>query len=86
MFFFFSQIPNTPSRIPITPYPILIPVSLPFLYFYSIIGLIQAHKPVLDIVLGKTVWSKLIKKVCQGIRKKFSSLFMIQKKADQAGL
>ena len=57
-----SQIPRTPSQMPNTPYPILIPV-------YSIICLIQAHKPVLDIVLGRTVWTKLIKQVCQGIRK-----------------
>ena len=56
-----SQIPRTPSQLPNTPYPILIPV-------YSIIFLIQAHKPVLDIVLGRTVWSKLVKKVCEGIR------------------
>ena len=28
----------------------------------SIICLAKAHKPVLDIVLGKTVWNKLIKK------------------------
>ena len=56
-----SQIPRTPSQMPNTPYPILIPV-------YSIIFLIQAHKPVLDIVLGRTVWSKLVKKVCEGIR------------------
>ena len=48
-----SQIPRTPSQMPNTPYPILTPV-------YSIICLIQAHKPVLDIVLGRTVWSKLV--------------------------
>ena len=62
-----SQILSTPSQIPNTPYPILIHVSLPFLDFYSIICLTQAHKPVLDIVLGKTVWTKLIKQVCHVI-------------------
>ena len=61
-----SQIPRTPSQLPNTPYPILIPV-------YSIIFLIQAHKPVLDIVLGRTVWSKLIKKVIRNLHQEPTS-------------
>ena len=37
---------------------------LPFMDTFSIFCLTQAHKPVLDVVLGKTVWNKLIQKVC----------------------
>ena len=39
---------------------------LPFLDTYSIICLAKAHKPVQDIIVGKTVWNQLIRQVCQG--------------------
>ena len=47
--------------------PELVESLLPFLDTYSAICLARAHKPVLDVVLGKTVWKKLIKKVCHGM-------------------
>ena len=40
---------------------------LPFLDTFSTICLAQAHRFVLDIVLGKTVWKKLVKQVCHGM-------------------
>ena len=39
---------------------------LPFLDTYSIICLAKAHKPVQDIIVGKTVWNQMIRQVCQG--------------------
>ena len=47
--------------------PELVERLLPFLDTYSTVCLVQAHKPVLDIVLGKTVWKKLVKQVCHGM-------------------
>ena len=44
--------------------PELMENLLPFLDTYSIICLAKAHKPVQDIVLGKTVWNKLIRQIC----------------------
>ena len=52
--------------------PELVENLFPFLDTNSISCLTQAHKPVLDIVLGKTVWNKLIKQVCRGIRERNS--------------
>ena len=47
--------------------PELVESLLPFLDSYSTICLAQAHQPVLDILLGKTVWKKLVKEVCRGM-------------------
>ena len=47
--------------------PELVDSLIPFLDTYSTICLAQAHKPVLDIILGKTAWNKLIKRVCHGM-------------------
>ena len=44
--------------------PELMENLLPFLDTYSIICLAKVHMPVQDIVLGKTVWNKLIRQVC----------------------
>ena len=43
--------------------PELMENLLPFLDTFSIICLAKAHKIVQDIVLGKTVWNKLIRQV-----------------------
>ena len=47
--------------------PELVESLLPFLDTFSTICLAQAHRFVLDIVLGKTVWRKLVKQVCHGM-------------------
>ena len=44
--------------------PELMENLLSFLDTFSIISLAKAHKPVLDIILGKTVWNKLVNKIC----------------------
>ena len=49
--------------------PELMENLLPFLDTYSIICLAKAHKPVQDIVLGKTVWNKLIRQICLANRR-----------------
>ena len=47
--------------------PELVDSLIPFLDTYSTICLARAHKPVLDVILGKTAWNKLIKQVCHGM-------------------
>ena len=49
--------------------PELVENLLPFLDTLSLVRLIQAHRPILDIVLGKTMWKKLIKKIIFDNRK-----------------
>ena len=55
--------------------PELVENVLPFLDTYSIICLAKAHKQTQDIILGKTVWNKLIKQVCRANRRMYSSYY-----------
>ena len=43
--------------------PELVEHLLPFLDTLSLVNLALARRPILDIVLGKTMWNKLIKKI-----------------------
>ena len=55
---------NHRTQIPSEPHPKPILAFLPFLNSNSITCLAQAHKPALDVILDKSVWRKLIKRVC----------------------
>ena len=43
--------------------PELVENLLPSMDTLSLLRLVQAHRPILDIVLGKTMWNKLIRKI-----------------------
>ena len=49
--------------------PELVENLLPFLDTLSLVRLVKAHRPILDIVLGKTMWKKLIRKIIYDNRK-----------------